>query len=78
MFSDNIGVLSDSHGSPQMPGVKGSRKNNLTFYTPMHPAWRRCENSAYPDMPAFSRLARRALQRLKLRTYFCANPKQMT
>jgi hypothetical protein len=45
---------------------KGSLKNNFTFYTPMHPAWLRCESSEYPDIPAFSRLARRAPQRLKL------------
>ncbi|MDP2643808.1 MAG: hypothetical protein Q8P24_02605 [Desulfobacterales bacterium] len=46
--------------------AKGSRKNNFTFYTPMHPVWLRCENSEYPDIPAFSRLAIRAHQRLKL------------
>jgi hypothetical protein len=46
--------------------VKGSLKNNFTFYVPMHPAWLRCESSEYPDIPAFSRLARRAPQRLKL------------
>ena len=27
--------------------AKGSLKNNLTFYTPMHPAWLRYENSEY-------------------------------
>jgi hypothetical protein len=59
-----------------MPGrTKGSLKNNFTFYTPMHPAWRRCESSEYPDIPAFSRLASQAPQRLKLRTYFFVNPK---
>ena len=41
----------------------------------MHPAWRRCENSEYPDIPAFSRLASRAPRRPKLRTYFFVNPK---
>jgi hypothetical protein len=46
--------------------AKGSLKNNFTFYTPMHTAWLRCESSQYPDIPAFSRLARRAPQRLKL------------
>ena len=46
--------------------TKGSLKNNFTFYTPMHPAWRRCESSEYPDIPAFSRLANRTPQRLKL------------
>ncbi len=25
--------------------IKGSRKNNFTFYAPMHPAWLRFENS---------------------------------
>jgi hypothetical protein len=45
---------------------KGSLKNNFTFYTPMHPAWLRCESSEYPDIPAISRLARQAPQRLKL------------
>ena len=42
--------------------------------TPMHPAWLRCENSEYPDIPPFSRLANRVPQRLKLRTYFFVNP----
>jgi hypothetical protein len=46
--------------------AKGSLKNNFTFYTPMHPARLRCESSEYPDIPAFSRLAGRAPQRLKL------------
>ena len=41
----------------------------------MHPAWLRCKSSEYPDIPALSRLARQAPQHLKLRTYFCANPK---
>jgi hypothetical protein len=45
---------------------KGSLKNNFTFYTPMHPGCLRCESSEYPDIPAFSRLVRRAPQRLKL------------
>jgi hypothetical protein len=52
----------------QLP--KGSLENNVTFWTPLHPVWPRCENSEYPDIPAFSRLARRAFQRPKLRTYF--------
>jgi hypothetical protein len=46
--------------------TEGSLKNNFGFYTPMHPAWRRCESSEYPDIPAFSRLANRTPQRLKL------------
>ncbi len=46
--------------------VKGSRKNNFTFYAPMRPAWPRCENSQYPDIAPFSRLAIRAPQHLKL------------
>ena len=41
----------------------------------MHPVWPCCENSEYPDIPAFSRLAERAPQRPKLRTYFFVNPK---
>ncbi len=41
----------------------------------MHPAWLRCENSEYAYIPAFSRLASRAPQHLKLRTNFFANPK---
>jgi len=48
------------------PAIKGSLKNNFTFYTPLHPVWLRCESSEYPDIPALSRLARRAPQRLKL------------
>jgi hypothetical protein len=52
----------------------GSFKNNFTFSTPTHPVWLRCENSEYPDIPAFSRLARRAPQRPKLITYFFVNP----
>ena len=43
----------------------------------MHPAWLRCKSSEYPDIPALLRLARRAPQHLKLRTYFCANPKEI-
>jgi hypothetical protein len=35
------------------------------FYMLMHPARQRCEPSGYPDIPAFSRLASRAPQRLK-------------
>jgi hypothetical protein len=35
-----------------------------------------CENSEYPDIPAFSRLAGLAPQHPKLRTYFFVNPKQ--
>ncbi len=45
---------------------KGSLKNNFTFYAPVHPAWLRCESSEYPDISAFSRLARQSPQRLKL------------
>ena len=57
--------------------TKGSLKNNFTFYTPMQPAWRRCESSEYPDIPAFSRLARRTPQRLKLWIYLFVNPKRI-
>jgi len=46
--------------------AKGSLKNIFTFYTPMHLFRLRCETSEYPDIPAFSRLAGRAPQRLKL------------
>ena len=42
----------------------------------MHPAWLRCKSSEYPDISALSRLSKRAPQHLKLRTYFCANPKK--
>jgi hypothetical protein len=49
-----------------MKRIKDSLKNNFTFYTPLHPVWLRCESSEYPDIPAFSRLASRAPQRLKL------------
>jgi hypothetical protein len=28
-------------------GAKGSRKNNFTFYVPLHPDWLRCECSEY-------------------------------
>jgi hypothetical protein len=52
----------------------GFTQNNVTFWTPMHPVWLRYENSEYPDIPAFSRLDRRAPQRPKLRTYFFVNP----
>ncbi len=44
----------------------------------MHLVWLRSESSEYLDIPALSRLARRAPQHLKLRTYFCANPKEKT
>jgi hypothetical protein len=54
--------------------AKGSLKNNFTFYAPMHPAWLRCENSEYPDIPALSRLASRALQRLKIANFFLREP----
>jgi hypothetical protein len=54
--------------------AKGSLKNNFTFYAPMHPAWLRCENSEYPDIPALSRLASRALQRLKIANLFLREP----
>ena len=55
--------------------AKGSLKNSfiiiyaehhILFLALMHPAWLRCESSEYPDIPAFPRLARRALQCLKL------------
>jgi len=54
--------------------AKGSLRNNFTFYAPMHPAWLRCENSEYPDIPALSRLASRALQRLKIANLFFREP----
>jgi len=54
--------------------AKGSLKNNFTFYAPMHPAWLRCENSEYPDIPALSRLASRSLQRLKIANLFLREP----
>jgi hypothetical protein len=56
------------HQAPayQIEPAKGSLKNNFTFYTPMHLLRLRCESSEYPDIPAFSRLAARAPQRLKL------------
>ena len=47
-------------------GPKGSLKNNFTFYTPIHLLRLCCQSSEYPDIPAFSRLAARAPQRLKL------------
>jgi hypothetical protein len=53
----------------QRPGLsppKGSRKNNFTFYTPIHLFQLRCESSEYQNIPAFSRLAGRALQCLIL------------
>ena len=40
----------------------------------MHPAWMRSETSEYPDILAFSRLARRVPQHLKWPTYFLTNP----
>jgi hypothetical protein len=49
-----------------MRSTKGSLKNNFTFYTPLHPAWLRCESSEYSDIPVLSRLAGQAPQRLKL------------
>jgi hypothetical protein len=41
----------------------------------MHLLRLRCESSEYPDIPAFSRLAARAPQRLKLGINFFVNPK---
>jgi HSP20 family protein len=55
---------------------KGSLKNNVTYWAPMHPVRPRCENSECTDIPAFSRLAGRASQLPKLRTYFFVNPKE--
>jgi hypothetical protein len=52
----------------------GSLKNNFTFWTPMHPVRLCCKNSEYSDIPAFLRLAGRAPQHPKLRTYFFVNP----
>ncbi|MDP4979100.1 MAG: hypothetical protein NWQ21_06575, partial [Desulfobacterales bacterium] len=50
----------------QVKVIKGSLKNNFTFWKPMHSGQLRCENSEYPDIPAFSRLTGRAAQRPKL------------
>ena len=36
----------------------------------LHPVWLSCESSEYPDIPVFSRLARRAPQRL-VSLFFC-------
>jgi hypothetical protein len=47
-------------------GFKGSLKNDFTFWTSMNPVRPRCKNPEYIDIPAFSRLAGRALQLLKL------------
>jgi hypothetical protein len=47
-------------------GFKGSLKNDFTFWTSMNPVRPRCKKSEYIDIPAFSRLAGRALQLLKL------------
>ena len=52
-------------------------RNNFRLWPPMHPVWLRCKNSEYPDSPAFSRLAGRAPQHPKLRTYFFVNPKDL-
>jgi hypothetical protein len=56
---------------------KGSLKNNFTFWAPMHPVRPCCENSEYPDIPAFSRLAGRAPQLPNLQTYFFVNPEYL-
>jgi hypothetical protein len=53
-----------------------SLKNDLTFWTTMHPGRLRCENSEYPDIPASSRLVGRAPHRPKLPTYFIVSPKR--
>jgi hypothetical protein len=53
---------------------KGSLKNNLPFWTPMHPVRLRCKISEYPDIPAILRLAGRAPQRPKSPTYLFASP----
>jgi hypothetical protein len=55
-------------------GTKGSFKNNVTFWKLMHFIRLCCKNSEYPDIPAFSRLAGRAPQHPKLRTYFFREP----
>jgi hypothetical protein len=36
--------------------TKGSFKNNVTFWTPMHLVQLSCEKTGYPDMPNFSAL----------------------
>jgi len=56
--------------------LKGSLKNNLAFWTPMHPVRLRCKTSEYPDIPAVLRLAGRAPQPPKSPTYFFASPKR--
>jgi hypothetical protein len=43
----------------------------------MHPVRLRCENSEYPDIPAFSRLVDRALHRPKLPICFLVSPKSL-
>ena len=47
---------------------EGSLKNNFTFWMPMYTVWLRCENSEYPDIPAFSHLAGRTPKLPKVRT----------
>ena len=62
-FQVPVGMFFQHHHQECNDGcnAKGSLKKNFTFYTPMHPARLCCESSEYPDSPAFSRLARRAL-----------------
>jgi hypothetical protein len=47
------------------PMLRARAKITSHFYAPMHPVWLRCESLTYLDMPALSRLARRAPQHLK-------------
>ncbi len=61
-----VAVHIPNPGTGSDTGTKGSLKNNFTFYALMHPVWLRCESSEHPDIPAFSRLASQAPQRLKL------------
>ncbi|MEA3416441.1 MAG: hypothetical protein U9R02_09860, partial [Thermodesulfobacteriota bacterium] len=54
--------------------AKDSTKNNFTFQAPMHPPDYVTKILNMLDIHAFSRLASRAPQHLKLRTYFLPNP----
>ena len=66
------GIIIDTQ--PPFCHAKGSLNNNFTFYPPMHSAWPRCESSEYPDIPALSRLAKWAPQRLSYVNLFFREP----